>query len=286
MLRIVMLGRLGNNLFQYALGRVLAEKHGVPLIMDASWFNEQGWSQVNCIRQLPGPAAGKVKIVRRFSLASRALLKATGKHYWHYRGVPVLVENEHDQSFAPHFLDAPADCVLFGYFQTHRYFEGLEDTLRQELCTHHLGLEVGREDLAARLRAPGAVAVHIRRTDYSGNPNLDLCGLDYYQRSMQKMRDTLGASHFFIFSDDPTACRRDFTGDDLEIIPDAQATPLADLHLMSLASHHIIANSSYSWWAAWLGKKDGQCVIMPKQWFSEIHAPIEEKRLAHWTIDT
>jgi hypothetical protein len=80
MIRIPMLGRLGNNLFQYALGRVLAEKHGVPLVMDGSWFNAEGWSHVNCLKLLPGPAAGKVKVVRRVPLGARALLKATGKH--------------------------------------------------------------------------------------------------------------------------------------------------------------------------------------------------------------
>ncbi len=82
-----MLGRLGNNLFQYALGRVMAEKHGVPLVMDASWFNREGWQQVKCLRLLPGPASGKARVVRRFSLGARALLKATGRHYWEYRGV-------------------------------------------------------------------------------------------------------------------------------------------------------------------------------------------------------
>lgn len=284
MLRIVMLGRLGNNLFQYALGRVLAEKNGVPLMMDASWFNAEGWAQVQCIKQLPGPASGKAKIVRRFSFGARALLKTTGKHYWEYRKLPILRENERDQSFDPRFLNAPDDCMLFGYFQSPLYFAGMEDMLRSELCMDGLGLEKGREALATKLRQQGSVAVHVRRTDYTGNPSLDLCGLNYYQSSMQKMRDALGDAHFFIFSDDPQWCGQMFSGPDLEIIDLHDPSPLVDLHLMSLANHHIIANSSYSWWAAWLGKKTGQQVIMPAQWFSGIKAPIEEKRLGHWTI--
>ncbi len=285
MIRIVMLGRLGNNLFQYALGRVLSEKYGVPLVMDGSWFNEEGWSQVNCLKLLPGPAAGKVKVVRRCSLAARALLKAAGKHYWDYRGVPILRETESDQSFNPRFHQAPADCMLFGYFQTPRYFQQIEPALRSELSTEHLGLEKSRESLAERLRGEDTVAIHVRRGDYAGNPNLDLCDMDYYVAAMARMRATVEHPRFFVFSDDPGWCAKHFPTPDVEIIRHPNpVSPLVDLHLMSLTKHHIIANSSFSWWAAWLGKKPGQRVLMPSQWFSRIHAPIEEKRLPHWEI--
>jgi hypothetical protein len=285
MIRVVMLGRLGNNLFQYALGRVLAEKHGVPLVMDGSWFNAEGWGQVKCLKDLPGPAAGTVKVVRRCSLGARALLKATGKHYWEYRGIPVLRENERDQSFDPGFFDAPADCMLFGYFQSPLYFQGIEDTLRNELSTGDLGLENGREALAARLRQSGSVAVHVRRADYVGNPHLDLCGEAYYRTAMGKIRDTVAAPRFYIFSDEPAWAAARLSGADVECVPHSEGqSSLADLHLMSLANHHIIANSSYSWWAAWLGKKPEQRVMMPGRWFGHVHVPIGEKRLPHWEI--
>ncbi len=285
MIRIVMLGRLGNNLFQYALGRVLSEKHQVPLVLDGSWFNEEGWSQVNCINLLPGPAAGQARIVRRCSLGMRALLKLTGRHYWEFRNVPVLRENESDQSFDPRFQNAPADCLLFGYFQSPLFFQDHEVALRQELSTRNLGLELGFEDLAARLGAADSVAVHVRRSDYVGNPNLDLCGIGYYNRSMGLMRQSRINPRFFIFSDDPAWCADHLANDDVEIIDHHEiVSPLVDLHLMSLAGNHIIANSSFSWWAAWLGKKDGQQVLMPPRWFQRIHAPIGEKRCDGWQI--
>jgi hypothetical protein len=285
MIRAVMLGRLGNNLFQYAMGRTLAEKHGVPFVMDGSWFNAEGWSQVRCITRLPGPAEGKVRIARRLSLGARALLKATGKHYWEYRGVPVLKEAEVDHTFDPRFTQAPADCMLFGYFQSPLYFRGMEEQLRGELSTESLGLENGHEELAASLREPGSVAIHVRRTDYTGNPNLDLYGGDYYQAAMEKIRTTVEKPTFHVFSDDPDWCATNFRDPDTRIV--SHSTPvcaLTDLHLMSLASHHIIVNSSYSWWAAWLGKKDGQQVLMPPRWFREILAPIGEKKAEGWAI--
>ena len=86
MIRIILLGRTGNHLFQYAFGRVLAEKHGVPLILDGSWFNAEGWAEVSHFLKLPIQA----RVARRFSLGARAPLKVTGRHYWEYRGVPVL----------------------------------------------------------------------------------------------------------------------------------------------------------------------------------------------------
>lgn len=285
MIRIVLLGRTGNNLFQYALGRVLAEKHGVPLALDASWFNREGWSQVECIRRLPGPSSAKAAVVRRCSLGARLLNKTTGRHYWEYLGVPVLRENKDDHSFHRSFLEAPADCVLFGYFQSPLYFSGHEEMIRRELDTSNIGLERGLEHLADRLRAPGSIAIHVRRGDYSGNPNLDLCGMAYYKEAMDRMRAWIPKPVFHVFSDDPAWATDRFQGTGAEIIvPAEKESAIATLHLMSLANHHIIANSSFSWWAAWLGKKPGQKVLMPGRWFSEIRSPVEEKAADGWEI--
>ena len=90
MIRVVMLGRTGNNLFQYAVGKVLAKKHGVALVLDASWFNREGWRSVSCLEQLPLEA----RVRRLASIPSRTLRKVTGRHYWEYRGVPVVRERE------------------------------------------------------------------------------------------------------------------------------------------------------------------------------------------------
>lgn len=285
MIRLVMLGRLGNNLFQYAIGRVLSEKHGVPLVMDGSWFNSEGWNQVKCINQLPGFTQGKAKVVRRCSLGARAILKASGKHYWEYLGIPVLRESETDQSYDPRFLQAPADCLIFGYFQTSLYFESIESMLRMELSTQDLGLEKGHERLADQLRQLNSVAIHVRRTDYTGNPNLNICDLRYYSKAMEHMRSSVENPAFHVFTDDPSWCRQHFTSSDTTVIDrDRHTPPLTDLHLMSLAGNHIIANSSYSWWAAWLGKKSNQQVLMPTTWFKTPITPIAEKRVFGWEL--
>ena len=119
----------------------------------------------------------------------------------------------------------------------------------------------------------------MRRGDYLRIPVFHVCDEHYYLRSMQEMRARIPDAHFFIFSDDPEWCRTAFIDTDTEVIDSASANPLHDLYLMSLAGHHIIANSSYSWWAAWLGDKPGQQVIMPERWNArDILAPMEEKK--------
>lgn len=283
MIRIVLLGRTGNHLFQYALGRVLAAKHAVPLVLDASWFNAQGWAEVAHFLQLPLQA----QVVRRCSLASRALRKFTGKHYWEYRGLPILREPGDDQSFDRRLLEAPADCLLFGYFQSPRYFAEIAPALRLELNSLLAGAVRVPAALRASLTATHAVAVHVRRKDYLELPVFQVCDPAYYQQSMRQLRARLPGARFYIFSDDPAWCRGEFRGADQEVIdlPHTAANPLNDLHLMSLASHHIIANSSYSWWAAWLGEKPGQQVLMPDRWYAHgIKAPIEEKMQSHWSV--
>jgi hypothetical protein len=285
-IRIVMLGRTGNNLFQYALGRVLAEKHGVPLVLDGSWFDPPGWAMVSCLKRLDL----KAHVQQRMPLAARVIRRLSGRHYWEFRGVPVLKEPLADHRFDPAFLAAPSSCVIMGYFQTPKYFAGFEEVLREEFRTDHLPWKDATRRMGDRMESERSVAVHVRRTDYIGNPDAEVCGRDYYRQAMDRLRSRIEGVRFHLFSDDPSWCHEHLAGTDAEVcaLPEANGDPLHDLHLMIQARHHIIANSSYSWWAAWLGFKPGQQVLMPDVWFrSGMVAPIEEKRQPLWeTVET
>jgi hypothetical protein len=276
MIRIVLQGRTGNHLFQYALGRVLAKKHQVPLVLDASWFNHEGWAQVSYFLSLPLQA----EVVRSCSLGSRMLRKITGKHHWEFLSVPVFREKPADQSFDARFLECPSDCLLFGYFQTPRYFGEIAEELREELRSL-LNSVCSSSEIHRELAKPGTVAVHVRRGDYLQHSVFQVCDVDYYRDAINQMRKEVSGAKFFIFSDDPAWCRSTFCDDDQTIVDSGEAgnNPLYDLHLMSLAAHHIIANSTYSWWSAWLAQSSTQRVIMPDRWYAgEIIAPIDEKK--------
>ncbi|MEP4077621.1 alpha-1,2-fucosyltransferase [Haloferula sp.] len=277
MIRVVLLGRTANNMFQYALGRVLAAKHGVPLVLDGSWFNAEGWEQVSHFLRLPLQA----KVVRPFSLGSRVLRKLSGKHHWEFRGVSVLRETPDDQSFDPKFLNAPADCMLFGYFQSPKYFMGLADELREELNGLLSDAVDSSEEVYRKLASGDSVAVHVRRQDYLSLPAFQVCDLGYFKSSMDSMRERLSNPRFHVFSDDPEWCRETFNEGDVEVVDSGSdgLNPLYDLRIMSLARHHVIANSSYSWWAAWLADSPEQQVIMPDRWFArDIKAPMADKQ--------
>lgn len=281
MIRVVMLGRLGNNLFQYAMGRVLAERHGVPLLMDGGRFNRRDWAMVRQLERLDIRA----KIRRGPSILTRAMHRLAGRHPWEFRGWPVVREREGFSGFDPAVMKAPGDAVLMGYFQSPRYFEGMEAELRDELDLSRLPWSKPSLLKAAEMNDPSVVAVHVRRTDYVGSNVFDLCGPGYYRRAMTLMRERQEGLRFVMFSDDPDWCRRTFADDGVEVcsLREANGDPLHDLFLMSCAGHHIIANSSYSWWAAWLGKKPGQRVIVPSTWFgASMQAPIEDKILRDW----
>jgi len=276
MIRIVLQGRTGNHLFQYALGRVLAKKHQVPIVLDASWFNSEGWAQVSYFLSLPLQA----EVVRSCSLGSRMLRKITGKHHWEFLSVPVFREKPADQSFDARFLECPSDCVLFGYFQTPRYFGEMAEELREELRSL-LNSVCSSSEIHRELAKPGTVAVHVRRGDYMQHSVFQVCDVDYYRDAINQMRKEVSGAKFFIFSDDPAWCRSTFCDDDQTIVDSGEAgnNPLYDLHLMSLAAHHIIANSTYSWWSAWLAQSSTQRVIMPDRWYAgKIIAPIDEKK--------
>jgi hypothetical protein len=286
MMRVILRARTGNILFQYAIGRYLAKKHGVPLVMDASWYNREGWKEVSYFLKLPLNA----KVIRRLPLVCRALRKFTKKHYWQIFGLPLWKEDPTNQTFNSDFLNAPSGSVLYGYFQTPKYFDAISNELREELRSL---IEQGagantisckdscEASLQDHLSSPNSVAVHVRRGDYLKLPAFQVCGENYYSDAIQKIRHSVQDPRFYIFSDDPAWCKKTFTDADCVIIDSGKAAqnPLHDLHLMSLASHHIIPNSSYSWWAAWLGDKPNQQIIMPDRWFNfEVTAPMEEKK--------
>ena len=285
MIRVVMLGRLGNNLFQYAAGLALARRHDVPLVLDASWFNRSGWRQVSCIRRLPIRA----RVVRTFSPASRLLRNMTGRHHWEWLHRPVFREDPGDQRFRDVLSGLPSECVLMGYFQSPLHFRAVEEELRADLDMQRIDWPAAVRREAEAMSADGVVAVHVRRTDYLTLPQFAVCGDAYYDTCMDILRGRIPGARFVIFSDDPEWCAARFRGGDCRVAGAALSAgdPLVDLFLMSCASHHIIANSSYSWWAAWLGRKPGQQVLCPPRWYAGgIDAPIGEKLCPGWeTVD-
>lgn len=212
------------------------------------------------------------------------------KHPWELARVPVLREADGMVSFDDNFLKGPSDCVLMGYFQSWMYFKEIEDELRKDLQMDQLTWGDETKIKASQMCNQKSVAVHIRRTDYLGSGVFDVCDYNYYIRSMNRLRERHENLRFYIFSDDPEWCRRSFADIDTEVcsLPDSANDPLHDLYLMSCAHHHIIANSSYSWWSAWIANHSEQNVLAPDRWFrGDKTPPISQKLYPGWeTVPT
>ncbi|MFT3990115.1 MAG: alpha-1,2-fucosyltransferase [Luteolibacter sp.] len=276
MIRVMLKGRLGNNLFQYAVGRVLAKKHGALLVLGASRLKEKVWKDSAMLQSLPL----KAKIVRNLSFGDRLVRKLGWRMT--FRKMNLLCEAS--DSFDPKILEAPDNTLLKGFFQTPLYFDSIADEIRKEIDLDLPDWPKPTLGFSELLVGCESVVVHVRRTDYLGNPEWNVCSMEYYQEAMKKMRTDCSSPRFFIFSDDPEWCRGQFKEPDQTIVdfPEMRENPLHDLFLMTKAKHHIIANSSYSWWGAWLGKKAGQIVLVPPRWTTDFRHKVGEKLGPGW----
>jgi hypothetical protein len=140
---------------------------------------------------------------------------------------------------------------LSGYFQSEKYFSRIAHVVRELFAPGVPILPV----------EPGTTSVHVRRGDYVNNPRFSVLGEQYYRAAFERVP----SSRFLVFSDDPKWCRRTFKGPQFRFT--SNRNPAIDLHMMSRCDHHIISNSTFSWWGAWLDPKPDKIIIAPTRWF-------------------
>jgi len=276
-------GGLGNQMFQYAVGRRLALKLGTNLRLDISFhLHDQGSAtprpylldRLNVKGEVIGDRelmdfldAGLSRYKRGLN---RTVLELTGHRT--FKSPRVFVESA--QSFDRAVLDLPDNRYLSGYFQCERYFVDIRDVLLDDLRVLK-EMNKANQEMKGEIADANSVCIHFRRGDYYSNPaarrvhavNLD----DYYKAAIAEMRERIGGCRFFLFSDEPDWVRANFNlGDDCAVVDiNSPNEPEQDLRLMSLCKHFIIANSSFSWWGAWLSQSPGKVVIAPKRWFTD-----------------
>ena len=276
-------GGLGNQLFQYAAGLALADRLGGELRCRSSGaarsitrplgLREFGLTWTEC--QSPRARGTLRAIVRWFGAGESR----------DFRG-GVYFEEEFGR-FDARLNDVTSTCYLDGYFQSWRYFEGRETLIRNAFDTEKLPRQNVEVEAAIR-KANHPVAVHVRRGDYAFEPATmafhGLLGADYYQRARRLVETAVADPTYFLFSDDQAAA-----GAELGDWPTRSAgvnSAHEDLRLMSLCEHFIIANSTFSWWGAWLGRAHEKLVVAPQNWFAPAHAHetvIDDRYPPDWT---
>lgn len=162
------------------------------------------------------------------------------------------------------------DAYYDGYWQNEKYF----NSVRQQLLSIYKFPDITDEknlELARRIESSVSVSCHVRRGDYLKEPEFCVCTPDYYRRAIAKMNEAVSPDLYCVFSNDIEWCRENlmdsFAGKDVVFVDwNKKENSFRDMQLMSLCKHNIIANSSFSWWGAWLNENEGKIVVVPEQW--------------------
>ncbi len=275
MIIVKLAGGLGNQLFQYAAGRALAHSQGKTLLLDISNYDRDHLGRQYRLNHFHIQAEfATPRDVRRISrqnrrdLFSRVWQRAERYLPRHWRSVFV----DRVEGYDPALFRIRRNVALQGYWQSEKYFRSIAPLLRQELVLHTP--PVGRNaTLAREITGVESVSVHVRRSDYVTNNSHIVLPKTYYEAALAHLAHVAPEAYYYIFSDDIPWCRKhlDLPGPAVFVDHNGPEADFEDLRLMNLCKHHIIANSSFSWWGAWLGNNPQKIVISPRKWFSDSH---------------
>jgi hypothetical protein len=268
-------GGLGNQLFQYAAGFALAQKNRDELKVDLSAFDTHAGSQDT----LRTPDILKLSINASIATSQEveALKNPMGMVSRGIRFVRQRILKRYYVDWHPEILSLKGNAYLEGYFQSENYFRDYISELFQEFS---LNEEIEKEicELNERITAlRNPVSLHVRRGDYVSNPKIralhHICTPQYFEQALVEMKSQLGKYDLVVFSDDISWVREHLTfeGDviyvsDEKTVSGEILTAPQEMTLMSRCRHHIISNSTFSWWGAHLNRKPGKVVIAPDLW--------------------
>ena len=272
------LGRLGNQMFEYAALRGISAKHGYEwMIPPPENKGIENYSLHECFKLSPDRKEGVVDC--------------------------QYVQEPHFHFSEEIYEKCPDNVSLYGFFQSWKYFDNVEDELRKDY-TFHEGISEPCQEMMQELDGKEPIMLHVRRGDQNlTDPrgfkwSYTQCGdqhpvqtVEYYEKALSNFD---AKQPVIVFSDSVEWVKQQefFSGDRFMIsepedkYADGSFTPYADLCLMSLCSHAIIANSSMSWWGAWLIANPDKKVIAPKMWFGPAYADKNTKDLycPNWIV--
>lgn len=281
MIIVKLIGGLGNQLFQYALGKHLSILNKTDLVFDVSEFETYKLHAYSLDHFNIKARIATAKEVSHF----RKYKRKSGKINFLYNRL-IANQKKYFQEKQFHFdldvLRVRNATYLDGFWQTEKYFKDIETIIREEV-TLKAPLSPLSQKIAEDIASKNAVAMHIRRADYVKNPETlkyhGACSVDYYMKASALIAEKIEAPHFFVFSDDPQWVKENIKLNFPTTYVDHNKADknYEDLTLMSLCKHNIIANSSFSWWGAWLNRNKNKIVIGPAQWFNEVKKSVSTR---------
>ena len=274
MIIVKLMGGLGNQMFQYATAKALALKHGVDVKVDVSYLNENAkgnYTQRNFdldTFEKPVNIASKDEINTFLRKADNKLSRFI------HRKFPFLFSSlravESGSPYHSEFEKYPKNTYLEGFWQSELYFKRYETDIRNDFKFKQNIIDKNLQ-ISSLISNTESVSVHVRRGDYIKNAESNkfhgVCSLNYYYKAIEHIANLKPNIELFIFSDDIEWCKNNFSFKyPVHFMETNDA--YSDLYLMSKCKHNIIANSSFSWWGAWLNTNSNKIVIAPKQWIA------------------
>lgn len=275
MILIKLQGGLGNQMFQFAFGSILAQKNNTKLIIEDSIYGivekKEGYTPRNFELTIFDNSYNfatedHISLFNKLSLIHRIKRKIKLNY-------PKKIE-EKTFEYSSEINSIRSPVLAVGYFQSYKYFTGFENYVRSLFVFPVDKLSKENIDLLPALKKKNTVAIHIRRGDYITdkvtNQFHGCCTVGYYTEAILKIATKVDQPILVFFSDDPEWVKENFEKLPFEknfIAHNKGKNSWADMFLMSICSHNIIANSSFSWWGAWLNNNPEKIIIAPKYWF-------------------
>ena len=262
-------GGLGNQMFQYALGRRLTLQNKDTLKLDTT-----GLARANNVGDIYRPFALDAFAIEK-EIATAEEIKALKYPYGiiskGLRRFRFKVLKQTNTLFIPKMLHVNGNLYLDGYWQSPRYFDDIRDTLLHDF-TLNAPLSAAGNSYATQMKETVSVSIHVRRGDYIKNPRVlkefGICSLEYYKKAIAHIERTYTKPTYFVFSDDIAWVKENVGINGTAIfVSDPTINDTSELALMSTCKHNIIANSSFSWWGAWLNQNPEKIVVAPAPWF-------------------
>ncbi|MGC9366458.1 MAG: alpha-1,2-fucosyltransferase [bacterium] len=274
MIIIRLMGGLGNQMFQYSLGKNLSIKNNTVLKIDKSWFDQESNQfrkyELDIFAISAASASPQEISTLKYKRGIRGRLKKiTDRYCPYYRRSWVKQQGMY---FDLNILKAGDNSYIDGYWQSEKYFKEIKNELLEEFkLTGELD-EANRQMLDKIFKVNSA-GIHIRRGDYVKNKKTNefhgTCSIDYYNEAVRIINNEISQVHWFVFSDEINWAKINLKlPGETTFVDINNDKNYGDLILMSKCKHQIIANSSFSWWAAWLNNYKQKIVIAPRKWFN------------------
>lgn len=269
-------GGLGNQMFQYAAGLVLSRRLDSRLYVDTTWFSEQKPDHITK-REFELDIFG----IKDENLRMKDIIKL--------RIRPPTKLSDEFFIYLDKFNKTTGNVLLDGYWQNYKYYENYKKTIA-DIFTFPENKSKKNREMISRIKECQSVAVHVRRGDYVNvkktNDFHGIATLEYYKSSITRMGKKVNKPHYFVFSDDLKWCKKtlDFNNETTFVDFNKGKNSFEDMRLMTLCKHNIIANSSFSWWGAWLNQNEEKIVFAPKKWLNDESFNTTELTPPNWEL--